>query len=236
MKRKFFNFCIFLTLCLGFSSILFAGRPLTTEDTETVEKGKFELEIGYNLIQNNDQTKNQEIEISLKSGITEWMDLGIVLPFIIEESDTKINEWEKIEIGTKFYIFKRDEKKTGFSLKISGSPNLKEGDKSFIINSILTKQIRKATIHLNLGTYFLKREIGTDSIFTYSGAIEYVINENLNLCGEIVCENNDENPMEILIGMNYALRENLYVDMGVGFGLNNFSYDWRITGGITLKW
>lgn len=235
MKRKFNKVYLLISFFI-FSTLLYAGRPLTTDDAETVEKGKLELEIGYDFIQNNDDTKNQEIGISLKIGLTNWMDLGISVPFIIEESDTKMNKWGKIEIGAKFSVLKESEKRPGISLTISGTPNSKEGDTRYTINSILSKNFGKPTFHLNLGTYSLKTPGENEYLFTYSTALEYAFSERLNLCGEIVGEHNSEDPLELLIGLNYSFSENLKFGFGFAFGLNDASNDWRITTGFTFNW
>ncbi len=234
MKRS--GLAVFIISIFFFSPFLFAGRPLTTDDAETVEKGKFELEIGYDWIKNSDNTKNQEMGISLKGGLTDWMDLGISVPFIIEEENNKLNEWGKIEIGAKFSILKEKEKNPGISFTISGTPKPDEGDKIYGVNLILSKGFEKMAFHINTGTYSLKTASGNKNVFTYSGAIEYNILEKLNLVGEIAGEINDEKPVEILTGINYKLNENLIFDLGFAKGLNDNTPDWRITAGITLNW
>ena len=45
MKETFL--CMFILLALFFSSSAFAARPLTTDDAGTVERGKFQLEVGF---------------------------------------------------------------------------------------------------------------------------------------------------------------------------------------------
>ncbi|MCM8786073.1 MAG: hypothetical protein NC827_03825 [Candidatus Omnitrophica bacterium] len=227
---------ILLILFFTFCSFLYAGRPLTTDDSGTVEKGKFELEIGYDFTKNNDKAKNYEIGISLKYGITDWMDLGISAPFIIKESDLKVNEWGRIEIGTKFSILKESEKIPGISFTISGTPRSNEGDTEFSLNSIISKNFGKTTWHLNLGTYSQKTSSGSEYFFTYSTAFEYTFTEKLNLVGEIVGENNEEKPLEILFGLNYVINDYIVYDIGFSKGLNNDAFDWRITIGFTFNW
>lgn len=236
MKKGFLKIGIISILFFGFSKFLFAGRPLTTDDAYTVEKGKFELEIGYDIIENDDRTKNQEIGFSLKAGLTSWMDLGISTSFIYKENDEKLNEWQNMEIGAKFLILKNNEKLPKIAFTISGVPNPDEGDKRYSINSILSKEFGKTTFHLNLGTYSLKTSEKNENFLTYCCALEYSLNEKMNLCGEIVGENNEENPLEILLGANFPLNENLTIDFGFSFGLNDDSSNWRVTTGLTLNW
>ncbi|MFN4226705.1 MAG: hypothetical protein ACK4F0_00995 [Candidatus Ratteibacteria bacterium] len=226
----------FLIFFFVFSSLLYAGRPLTTDDAYTVEKGKFELEIGYDFTENNDKTKNQEIGISLKYGLTDWLDFGISSPFLIKESDLKVNEWKRIEIGAKFSILKENEKTPGISFTISATPNPNEGDTEFSLNSILSKNFGKLIWHLNLGTYFQKTSSSSEQYFTYSTALEYPISEKLNFVSEIVGKNNDEKPLEILIGLNFTLNDYIVYDFGFSKGLNNDASNWRITTGFTFNW
>jgi len=236
MKKKVFKFYGFVVSFFIFSTFLYAGRPLTTDDSETVEKGKFELEIGYDWIKNIDKTKSQEIGLSLKGGVTDWMDLGISLPYCIKEADQDVNEWGKLEIGAKFSLLKEKENTPGLAFTVSGTVSPDEGDKRYGLNLILSKNFEKLTTHLNLGIYSLKTVDKNENILTYSGAIEYSIAEKLNFVGEIVGESNEVSPFEILIGINYAFSENFTYDIGISFGLNDDTPDWRITTGITLNW
>ncbi len=236
MKDRFFEINILLFFFFVFSSFLYSGRPLATDDAETVEKRKFELELGYDLTKNNDNTKNQEIGISLKYGITDWLDLAISAPFVIEENDLNVNEWRRIEIGAKFAIFKETDKFPGFSFTISATPNPNERDIRYNLKSILSKNFGRTNWHLNLGTYSLKTNSGNENFFTYSTAIEYEICKKLNICGEIVGEINGEKPVEILIGLNYGINDYIVFDMGFSKGLNSQTHNWRITTGFTFNW
>ncbi|MCM8772780.1 MAG: hypothetical protein NC922_06990 [Candidatus Omnitrophica bacterium] len=227
------KFLLFFSFLL-FSNLLFAGRPLTTEDAETVEKGKFELEIGYDLIKNNDDTKNKELGVSLKFGLTDRMDFGISVPFIIEENSINLNKWEKPEIGIKFSILKEDT--LNISFQFSGTPNPEEGNIKYTIKSILSKNFGKTILHFNLGLYSLKNSNESEYYLTYSSAFEYPLSEKLNLCGEIVGEKNEENPLTMLIGFNYAFSKNLKFDFGIGSGINKSAPDWKITTGLTFNW
>ncbi|MCM8804742.1 MAG: transporter [Candidatus Omnitrophica bacterium] len=224
---------ILLILFFTFCSFLYAGRPLTTDDAEIVEKGKFELEIGYDFIENSDKTKNQETGISLKSGLTSFMDLGVCIPFIVKENNQKINKWCNTEISTKFSIIKENEKMPGFSFTISTIPNPNQGDKRYTLNLILSKSFEKISFHLNLGKYSLK---GEQDFLTYSSALEYKIGEKLNLVGEIVGEENDDRILGLLIGINYAFNDYLTFDFGFDKELNNKAYNFRIKTGFTLNW
>lgn len=69
--------------------------------------------------------------------------------------------------------------------------------------------------------------------------MEYPINENLNILGEITGETTfdgdfDDNPCGGLVGLNYALNEMITLDFGVGFKLSDASSDYTITTGFTL--
>ncbi|MGB9677488.1 MAG: transporter [Candidatus Ratteibacteria bacterium] len=234
MKKKDLKIYAFVISFFFLSTFVYAGRPLTTDDAETVEKGKFELEIGYDFIKND--KNSQELGISLKSGLTEFMDFGISAPFVIEEDGEGINEWGNAEIGAKFSILKEKENRPGFSFTVSATPNPDDGDKRYGINLILSKNFGKLTTHLNFGRYSLKTSDENEDILNYSGAFEYSINEKFNFVGEIVGENNKQNPLELLFGINYATGENLTYDIGISLGLNDDTPDYRITTGITLNW
>ncbi|MDI6840773.1 MAG: hypothetical protein QMD71_08010 [bacterium] len=56
--------------------VLLGARPLSTDDAY-VDRGKFELEFGY-------EFKEHICEFSLKPGITERLDFAIALPYLIK--------------------------------------------------------------------------------------------------------------------------------------------------------
>src|SRR4030042_4139791 len=65
-------FCLFL-----FSRVVFAARPLPTDDAGTVEKGKFQVETGFDFTRQDNHDKKFTPSMTLTYGLFERMDLGV---------------------------------------------------------------------------------------------------------------------------------------------------------------
>lgn len=223
-----------LILFFMVNTLSFAGRPLKTEDAEVIGKGEWEFEIGYNFIKNNDKTKNEDFEISFKTGIFNRCELGIGIPYVIKDFDEKVNEFRNFELKSKISILKKNS--IGLGVSFSFTPDGDEGDTRYSYGLILSKEIKRSNLHLNLGRFSLKTSGKNEYFLSYSGAIEFEMSDKLNFCCEIVGEKNGEDILEMLLGINYKLNKNLIFDLGLGFGLNDYSPDWRLTTGLTLNW
>jgi len=57
MKRTVWMGALLYALGLFSPAPLFAARPLLTEDTETVEKGSFEMELGFDFLREDNRDK-----------------------------------------------------------------------------------------------------------------------------------------------------------------------------------
>lgn len=66
----------FLVLFLHVT-FLFAARPLTTDDAWTVEKGQFQVELGFDAARQDTHDKELSPSITLSYGLLERLDLGI---------------------------------------------------------------------------------------------------------------------------------------------------------------
>jgi len=58
MKRISWMEALLYALCLFSPVPLFAARPLFTEDTEPVEKGSFEMELGVDYLREDNRDKS----------------------------------------------------------------------------------------------------------------------------------------------------------------------------------
>jgi len=76
--KKVMLFICFSSL-ISFSSIpAYAARPLTTDDAWTVEKGEFQLELGFDALRQDNHDREYSPSLNLITyGLLERMDLGI---------------------------------------------------------------------------------------------------------------------------------------------------------------
>jgi len=199
-------------------SISFAAHPLTTDDIETVEVGKYELEFGYDNCKAGDESRNHSCGLCLKQGITEKMDIGISLPYQIEpKSEERLG---KVTLGLKFLLIKD---------LIAFSINNELGSKEYFINGIVSKEISPVTAHFNLG-YKATGDENVKGKIIFSFAFEYPI-EKIDLVGETIGE--EIGFLNYLLGIRYKIIETIFVDLAYG---NSFrKSDEKISFGFHIE-
>jgi len=237
---------LYLTLFLiGTTSFAYAARPLSTDDAGTVEKGHFEIENGFEYVKQDDEEYN--LSLALKYGTSENLHFGVEVPykFINFKESTNVDGMGDVKISSKYRFWDERERLPGLALGFSIKTETGDGEKSlgtsevdYGLNGIVSKEIGKLASHLNIGYTFVG-EPGEDTL-SYSCAMEYPINEDLNISGEVTGEtdfngNFDDNPFNGLVGLNYALNEVAIFDFGVGFEISDASPDYTITTGLTLE-
>lgn len=247
MRKVCILVVLVVTICFGLSKVSEAARPLSTDDTGTVEKGEFELETGYEYVKQN--TEENNFSIVLTSGVLKNMDIGIEIPynFIEKKKSDNVDGIGDIMVCSKYRLWKETTSypagAVSFTVKSQTGDEdkgLGSGEVSYEVNSIFTKNFNSLVGHLNLGYTFKEEPEGkdVDDIFGYKFALVYPVNEKFNLMNEIVGETNfegdfDDNPCEGLVGFNYAISNNVVYDFGVGYQMSKSSPDYKITTGIT---
>jgi len=241
---------LLITICLSFIfvSLSFAARPLSTDDAGVVDKDRFEIENG--LEYTNQLDKEVALNLVIKRGLLDNLDIGIEIPykFINFKQGTKTNGFDDIMVISKYNFLEEDilpAMSVSFSLKTdSGNDDksLGTGKREYAVNTILSKSLDKMVLHFNLG-YVIKEDLpGEDlrDVLTYGLAIEYPLDEKLNLVAEINGENErrngfDDNPMSGLVGFNYSFNEIITYDFGIGFEISEASPDFKILTGLILS-
>jgi len=213
---------------LLFASPVFAARPLSTDDAGTVDRGTFETEVGYYYVEYQYAGEIALLGVSLKHGLTEKFDFCVGVPYEIEPEEGL----DGAEVGVKFALLKEKENFPAVSLTFFSGL----GTSQYALNGILTKEMGRLTVHLNLG-HVATGYVTVLGVTTYSGAIELALGERFALVGEIVSEadnsSDTDDPIEGLLGVSLGVLEALAFDFGVGFGFNDVSPDWIITAGLT---
>jgi len=96
---------------------------------------------------------------------------------------------------------------------------------------------KKFAYHVNLGCS-LKKEFA--DTLNYNFALEYNLNDKLNLAGEIFGDaafsgKFDDNATSGQVGFNYAINSGITYDLGVALGISGAEPDYKITTGFTLS-
>lgn len=227
---------------------LYAARPLTTDDTCTVEKGKFQVESGIDLSRQDNHNREIMPSLTLTYGLLKRMDLAVGSGYLFFHPDRGRNEdgIADTEIKLKYRFIDETGPWPALAgagiLKIptaSESKGLGSGKTDFRINAILTKNPSKQlALHLNLGYAFLG-EKGANDELNYSLACQFILTEIWALVGEISGTNNfngntRDDPLSGLIGTTVQLTETLFWDAGVEIGMNRAAPDFRVTTGFTF--
>ena len=231
-----------------FSTSVFAARPLTTDDTGTVEKGKFQLEPGFDFTRQDNHDRELNPSMTLTYGLFERMDVGIGSGylFVHPAEGKKENGLADTELKVKYRLM--DEKDWIPSFAVTGelkiptaseSKGLGSGKTDFGINAIFTKNLSKRWVfHINAGYTFIG-EHGANNESNYSVAGGFIVSDKWALVGEIVGVNNfngrkGDDPFSGLLGTYYLITDSIIWDGGVEIGMNKAAPDFRLTTGLTI--
>ena len=232
------NLILYLFIIFFIPSLVYSARPLSVDDAGTVDSGIYETEAGIGYSQDKEGNGETEISLSIKQGLTERMDMGVSLPYVMvsPKGENIKSGMGDAELIAKFNLVKEGDKTPGFSVTLgiimdTGEENkgIGSGEMNYNFNSILSKELQFITLHGNLG-YTAKAKTASFGI-----ALEYPADERLNLVAELTGENKSDSPVECLMGTNFSVSENLTLDFGIGTGLNDYSSRLNVTGGLTLS-
>jgi hypothetical protein len=230
------------------SSPSYAGRPLTTDDAWTVEKGKFQFELGFDATRQDNEDREYSPSFTLSYGLSEKADLGVGSGYLFIHPDEGEKEQGLADTDLKLKYRWLDEKNsypaftTAAKLKIptaSESKGLGSGRPDFGINMIATKNLsERFVLHLNFGYTFIGNG-ESDKELNYSLGAQFVLTDHWVLVGEVLGTNNlngkeGDDPFSSLLGTYFLIREFLIWDLGMEWGMNRASPDYRLTMGITF--
>ncbi|MEW6108018.1 MAG: transporter [Nitrospirota bacterium] len=226
----------------------FAAHPLITDDTGTQGKNRFQLEVNGEYANDNGDSL-AEISASFSAGLTEKIDFVLGLPYqflrVKDEAGERITEdgISDISIEMKWRFYEKDglclALKPGLTLDTGDDERgLGDGEASYSLFLITTKEIEPLAFHFNLG-YIKNREELRD-IWHYSLAGEYEAFKDLKVVWDIGGETNPDretntHPVFLLGGIIYSIKENLDVDFGLKTGLNRAEADYTIMAGTAIR-
>ncbi len=254
-KLRVFLFAMILAV----PSVSFAARPLVTDDSGTVGKGKVQLETGVEVSSRKDtedgvETKEKGTEASavLTYGLTDTIDLVAGVPYAwrkVEEDGVTLfdkNRISDVSLEAKWRFFEKD----GLGLALKPGITLPTGDHedgfgsgrvTYGITFIASKEFDPFALHFNAG--YTRNENKIDErrdLYAVSLAATYNVVKGLNVVGDVGFERNPDPergtmPAFGLVGLNYAITDFMIVDAGVKFGLNKQEVDHAFIGGLTFN-
>lgn len=232
-----------LTLQVIFISQPWCARPLFTDDYGTVDPGKYELEVGYASMLNNDLSVSNYGCVSLKRGLLPGIDLGIELPFAFS---SPLGMTDPI-IHAKYLIAKLadDEGITARAdIKLAGrdeNEGYGTGDTDYGLFLIYSRKIGVFNTHFNFGHTFVcitkgEKEDEEDDVTAVSAAVEYPLFGELgDVAAELALANAPYSKTGFAqVGARYYVGI-ARLDVGYSFGLNEASIKNNISAGMTFE-
>jgi hypothetical protein len=248
---------LMVAMTLFIPSISFAARPLVTDDSGTVGKGGFQVELGvetFSWQDREDGVKFKDTEASgvFTYGLLDNIDIVARFPCVwgkVKENGATVfdaNRLSDISLEAKWRFFEKD----GFGLALKPGITLPTGnDKkgfgtgrvTYGITFIASKELEPFGLHFNAG--YTRNENKVDErkdLFSVSLAATYEVIKGLNMVGDIGTGSNTDSsistaPAFALVGLNYAVNDHIMLDAGYKFGLNKQEVDYAITAGITFS-
>ena len=231
----------------------FASHPLITDDAGTLGKGSIEIELTGEYAKNKEDEeteKTTELAASFGYGLFDSLDLVVGVPYLFNNSEaedetTKEKGISDTELEAKWKFFEISH----FSFAIKPGISFPTGDykkglgtgkigySGFFINSI---EVEPFAFHFNAGYIRNENKLEEEkNLWHFSAACEYAVIKDLTIVANVGIEknadpDNTDNPAFLLGGLVYSINENISLDAGFKYGLNNSEDDYTILAGITI--
>lgn len=246
-------FIVSLTL-LSCATAAFAAHPLITDDAGTMGTGNSQLELTGEYGHDKEDgvtTKTRQGDACFSYGLSEAVDLVIDLPYLhVRTSDDTTsmveNGFSDISLAVKWRFYEDN----GLSLALKPGLNLPTGDDeeglgagkaTYSLFYVTSKEMDPWAFHLNLG--YIRNENTLDEekdLWHMSVASTVALSENLTAVVNLGGERNPDklagtDPAFVLAGLIYALSEEIALDCGIKYGLNDPETDRTVLAGLTWK-
>ena len=236
------------------STAAFAAHPLITDDAGTMGTGKAQLEINgeYGHEKEDGVTATTtEGAAALSYGINETMDLVIGLPYQYsrektEEGTVSQDGFSDTSLEVKWRFYEHEDLslalKPGLTLPTGNDEKgLGAGKATYSLFFIASQEVDPWAFHLNLG--YIQNENTLDeeeNLWHASIASTLALTENLTAVANLGVESNPDklagtDPAFFLVGLVYALSEEVDLDCGIKSGLNDPETDYTVLAGVTWK-
>jgi hypothetical protein len=246
MGKKRFFLPFLLTLCLGMPSSLFAARPLFTEDTEPVEKGSFEMELGFDYLREDNRDKIYLPSVRLKYGPIEKMEIGGTIGYAFNDvhGGGHPDGWTDLFVHLKYRLWEEGEFYPAFALEPlvklptqTWRENTASRRADYALGAILDQSFGKVTLYFDL-FYYRIEDPGPTDVLNTGMAAEYKFLEGWSAVGEVrYLDNFNSDRKDDPLFLNFGLKKEVgwaVLDAAVNVGLNNAAPDYGFTVGVTI--
>jgi len=228
---------------------LYAGHPLITDDTGTLGKGHFQLELTPEI---HNQTDEQctDIPFALTYGLSDYFDIICGIQY---QHHTQINPDKYIVAGfsdfsleIKWVLLQKEKysiaMKPGLSLPVGDhNSGLGAGKTGYSMSMITTYQFKEFMIHFN-GGYLRNENRCNDrvNLWHISAGMEIPISSKLSAVMDTGVNKNSSktanyNPAFSIFGLVYSIEEIIDLDLGIKHSFTANKTDLVVLAGITLS-
>lgn len=252
------NKAIDLTVLLWFSTAIMGvchgAIPLTTDDTDTQGRGRFQAEILGECIQDKEggiENKTNKITASLTYGIVDSVDIVLSAPhqsWCVDGKGFRQTEKGISDLGleVKWRFFEKEALafalKPGVTLPTGNArKGLGAGKAAYYLNLIASKELDPWSFDANAA--YIRNENGVDereNLWSLSVAAKLEIRRGLKLASETGIESNHDrssavSPVWTCGGFIYSPLDNFDICFGVKAGITRPAPDISFRGGMTVR-
>ncbi len=232
-----------------------AAHPLITDDTGTQGKGKFQLEVNGETVKDKDgdeELGSMALGVAFAAGLRDDLDIIVGMPFVsykAEVGGTTVADEQgpgDVVIEAKLRFFERGG--LGFAFKPgitlpTGDDNkgLGTGETGEHLYWIASMDREPLTFHGNIGYIRNENNAGEEeNLWHLSLAAEYAATGSTRIVGNMGMERNpdpaaEDDPAFGLVGVIYSPKEQIDLDVGVKFGLNDAEDDLAFLAGVAIR-
>jgi hypothetical protein len=226
-----------------------ASHPLISEDTGTLGKGKWELELHGERARDRESdltTHNTEGILKLGRGVAENLDLEIELRYLRESADgTVLKGPGDASLAAKWRFYDSD----ALSLVLKPELVLPTGREEVGLGAGQTRwgvivaaayELARFEFIANLGYLHNRNDLGErESVSYQSIALRFAATEKVQLVADLVRATNPDpqgaHERVLVAGVTYEFSERLEVGLGVQEGLTDAADDRAVRLGVKLR-
>jgi outer membrane putative beta-barrel porin/alpha-amylase len=221
-----------------------AGRPLDTEDTATLDPGRAELELSLALAQDSGD-RAWAGAVALNAGVAPSLELGVELPgaYLQREGIADQAGVGDLVLVLKHRVLGETEWRPALLANLRVRLPTGDADRGLGADGVdvlarlaVSKTFASLTLTLNGGYVFVTADRARDA-WLVSGAGEYRVSPAWTVVAEVASVLGARAAADVAVargGVVYALTSAIRFDMAVGTGLTRTSPGLWATAGITI--
>ena len=223
------------------------GRPLTTEDTGTLDPGGVELEIGLDYV----RTRTEDAvlfpgPLAFNVGILPRLEATVAtLALLVDPDDAPSRAGVgDSAVRLKYRFIDETERTPAVMAAVAarlptGDPDRGLGQRGVDVQALAigSKRLGAVTLTMNAGYLFATHDRDGDAVIV-NASVDALVTRAWSLVGEVVSElattSRAADRVVLRAGTVYALGERVRLDAAAGFGVTRASPDVVLTLGITI--